>query len=60
MCSNSVESTRTMCQTILKVNNKDTRTTSSVSIVNFKYVSHFILLVLLNLNKGMLVGSEKW
>ena len=35
-----------------KVNNKDTRTTSGASIVNFEHVPHFILLILLlNSNK---------
>ena len=37
---------------IFKVNNKDTRTTSGASIVNFEHVPHFILLILLlNSNK---------
>ena len=37
---------------IFKVSNKDTRTTSGTSIVNFKHISHFILLlILLNMNK---------
>ena len=45
---------------ILKVNNKDTGMASGTSVVNFKHVSHFILLSnLLNLNKQMLVGPEK-
>ena len=46
---------------ILKVSNKDTGMESGTSIVNFQHVSHFILLSnLLNLNKEMLVGPEKW
>ena len=37
---------------IFKVNNKDTRTTSGASVVNFEHISHFILLLLLlNSNK---------
>ena len=46
---------------MFKVNNKDTRTTSGTSIVNFEHILHFILLlILLNLNKLMLYGPEKW
>ena len=45
---------------IFKVNNKDTRTTSDVSIVNFEHVLRYLLLlILLNLNKNMLVGPEE-
>ena len=29
-----------------KVRNKDTRTTSGTTIVNFKHISHFILLLM--------------
>ena len=37
---------------IFTVNNKDTRTTSGVSVVNFEHTLHYILLLtLLNLNK---------
>ena len=37
---------------IFKVNNKDTRTTSGASNVNFEHVPYFILLILLlNSNK---------
>ena len=44
---------------IFKFNNKDTRT-SFASIVNFEHISHFILLLLvLNSNKYMLLGSER-
>ena len=43
---------------MIKVNSKDTRTTS---IVNFEHILHFILLlILLNSNKKVSVGSEKW
>ena len=28
---------------MLKVNNKDSKTTSAVSVVNFEHVSHFFL-----------------
>ena len=46
---------------IFKVNNKDTRTTSDTFIAKFEHISHFILLlILLNLNKEMLVQSEKF
>ena len=42
-----------------QVNNKDTRTTSVASIVNFKHISYFILLLLLlNSNKKQLAGYE--
>ena len=45
---------------IFKVNNKDIRTTSGVSIVNFEHVLHYILLsILLNSNKYMLLGPEE-
>ena len=44
---------------ILKVNNKDTRT-SGASTVNFEDISHFTLwLILLNLSKIMLGGFQK-
>ena len=34
---------------------------SGASVVDFEYISHFILLlILLNLNKEMLVQSEKF
>ena len=48
--------TRTMCQiNILKVSNKGSRMTSRTSIF------HFIqLLILLNLDKQLFVGPEKW
>ena len=37
---------------MLKVNNKDTRTTSGVFIVNFEHISHFFLIFLsFTLNK---------
>ena len=37
---------------LFTVNNKDTRTMSGVSIVNFEHISHFILLLILpNSNK---------
>ena len=37
---------------IFKVNNKGTRSTSEASIVKFKHIAHFILLLmLLNSNK---------
>ena len=43
---------------MFKVSNIDTRTFLA-SIVNFEHISHFILLLLLlNSNKSMLVGSE--
>ena len=45
---------------ISKVSSKDTRTVSGTSIVNFKHIWHFILLLkLLNSNKQMMVGFEK-
>ena len=38
---------------IFKVNNKDTRTMSGASLVNFEHILHFILLsLLLNLNNN--------
>ena len=47
-------------QNIFKVNNKDTRTMSGISSVNFEHISHFILqLILLNLSKEMPLGPEK-
>ena len=45
---------------IFKVNNKDTRTTSGASVVNFEHISHFTLqLILLNSNKLIPFGPEK-
>ena len=41
---------------ILKVNNKDTRTMSGTSIVNFEHISHSILL---EFKQIIQVGSEK-
>ena len=44
---------------ISKVSSKDTRMVSGTSIVNFKHICHFILLLkLLNLNKQMVVGFQ--
>ena len=38
---------------IFKVNNKDTKTMSGASLVNFEHILHFILLsLLLNLNNN--------
>ena len=45
---------------IFIVNNKDTRTTSGDSVVNFEHISHFFLLLILpNSNKNVPVGTEK-
>ena len=51
-CSNSAKRNIRNRSNILKVYNKDTRTTSCASIVNFEHDLHFILvLLLLNLDK---------
>ena len=45
---------------IFKVKNKDTRTMSGASFVNFEHILHYILLLsLLNSNKQMSCGPEK-
>ena len=45
---------------LFKLNNKDTITTSGVFIVNFKQISHIVLMFpLLNLNKQMPTRIEK-
>ena len=45
---------------IFKMSDKDIRMMSGTSIVKFKHVLSFILLILLNLNKQILIGPEKW
>ena len=44
---------------LFKVNNKDTRMASGASVVDYEHISQFILMLLLNSNKKMLVGSGK-
>ena len=44
---------------LFKVNNKDTRMESGASVVDYEHISQFILMLLLNSNKKMLVGSGK-
>ena len=43
---------------ILKVNNKDTRKTSGVFIVNFEHISHVLVFILLILSKRMPAGER--
>ena len=43
------------------INNKDTKTTSDAFTVNFEHILHiFLLLILLDSNKYMPFGNEKW
>ena len=44
---------------VFKVNNKDTRMGSGASVVDYEHILQFILMLLLNSNKKMLVGSGK-
>ena len=56
--SNNKKNNMRNVSNMFKVSNIDTRTFLA-SIVNFEHISHFILLLLLlNSNKSMLVGSE--
>ena len=36
---------------IFKVNNKDTRTTSDVSVINFEHILHFIIIIIVEFNQ---------
>ena len=59
-CSESAMKTPKPCVKYAQTNNKDTITTSGVFMVNFKQISHIVLVfLLLNLNKEMPTGNEK-